>query len=151
EKRITNSIGMQLVLVPPGRFLMGAAQPLPAEGALREVRITKPFYMGAFEVTQGQYRKVVGHNPSFFTSAGSVDQPVEQVSWENAIEFCRLLSAMDAERKAGRVYRLPTEAEWEYACRAGAKTVYSFGDDPKDLGRHAWYESNSGGTTHPVG
>jgi formylglycine-generating enzyme required for sulfatase activity len=73
------------------------------------------------------------------------------VSWDDAVEFCRKLSALPAEKAAGYVYRLPTEAEWEYACRAGTRTKYSFGDDESELGDYAWHASNSGNTTHPVG
>jgi formylglycine-generating enzyme required for sulfatase activity len=91
-----------------------------------------------------QTRKVV-------KEVDSSNHPVEQVSWEDAVEFCQRLSEMPEEKKAGRVYRLPTEAEWEYACRAGTKTVYSFGDDPKSLGDYAWFCSNSVKKTRLVG
>ena len=77
--------------------------------------------------------------------------PVEAVSWDDAVEFFRKLSALPAEKAAGYVYRLPTEAEWEYACRAGTMTEYSFGNDESELGDYAWHASNSGNTTHPVG
>jgi formylglycine-generating enzyme required for sulfatase activity len=132
-KLITNSIGMKLTLIPAGKFLMGS----PAsetdrdpEEVQHEVVISKPFYMGIHEVTQGQRLKVVGKNPSFFsqTKGGSPDHPVEQVRWSEAVDFCRRLSNLAEERTAGRVYRLPTEAEWEYACRAGTSTTFHFGD-----------------------
>ncbi|MEO2033591.1 MAG: formylglycine-generating enzyme family protein, partial [Planctomycetaceae bacterium] len=77
--------------------------------------------------------------------------PVEQVSWDDAVEFCRKLSSRAEEKSAGWVYRLPTEAEWEYACRAGTTTAYSFGDSEFELGEYAWFRENSNGTTHPVG
>jgi formylglycine-generating enzyme required for sulfatase activity len=95
----------------------------------------------------------MGVNPAKFNpkNGGSLDHPVEQVSWFEAVEYCKRLGQLEAERKAGRTYRLPTEAEWEYACRAGSSSAYSFGDNPKDLGHHAWYDGNSGGRTHPVG
>jgi formylglycine-generating enzyme required for sulfatase activity len=89
-----------------------------------------------------------GSKPSKFKGP---QNPVEQVSWTDAVEFCRKLSALPAEKRAGYVYRLPTEAEWECACRAGTSTAYSFGDSESELGDYAWYEKNSGGTTHPVG
>ncbi|MCY2994492.1 MAG: formylglycine-generating enzyme family protein, partial [Planctomycetota bacterium] len=76
---------------------------------------------------------------------------VETVSWDEAVEFCKRLSEVAEERAAGRTYRLPTEAEWEYACRAGSTSKYSFGDSEAELGQHAWYDQNSGNTTHPVG
>ncbi|MCI0743191.1 MAG: formylglycine-generating enzyme family protein [Gemmataceae bacterium] len=132
-KAITNSIGMKLVRIPAGKFLMGS----PAAEVERdpretqhEVVITRPFYFGVFEVTQAEYEKVAGANPAFFSAknGGGPDHPIEQVHWTKAVEFCTRLSALPAEKKAGRIYRLPTEAEWEYACRAGAMTVFHFGD-----------------------
>ncbi len=87
-------------------------------------------------------------NPSHFRGA---DHPVEGVGWEDAVEFCRRLSELPAEKAAGNVYRLPAEAEWEYACRAGTTTNYSFGDGASDLGDYSWFYNNSGQTTHPVG
>ncbi|MEO2029662.1 MAG: formylglycine-generating enzyme family protein [Fuerstiella sp.] len=90
----------------------------------------------------------MGSTPSEFKGA---QNPVENVSWDDAVEFCRKLSELPAEKSAGYVYRLPTEAEWEYACRAGTTTAYSFGDSKSELGEYAWYRKNSGDTTHPVG
>ena len=104
------------------------------------MRITKPFYLGRHEVTQEQYERVMGVNPSNFKGP---QHPVEQVSWDDAVSFCDKLSALPEEQAAGRMYRLPTEAEWEYACRAGSTTRYSFGDDEADLGDHAWFDDNS--------
>jgi eukaryotic-like serine/threonine-protein kinase len=147
-KEITNTIGMKLVLIPAGEFLMGAPDSdKEAHKNARpqhRVRITRPFYLGAHEVTQGQYRAVTGTSPSIFE--GSDDLPVENVSWNDAIAFCTLLS-----EREGAGYRLPTEAEWEYACRAGSTSRYSFGDDASILGRFVWYSGNSGNTSHPVG
>ena len=147
----TNSIGMKLRLIPAGEFMMG----FQATEAAREdyepqhrVSITKPFYMGVTEVTQEQYQKVMGTNPSEFKGP---QNPVETVRWTDAVEFCRKLSAMPAEKAAGRVYRLPTEAEWEYACRAGTKTTYGFGDVASGLGAYGWFEGNSDSKPHPVG
>jgi formylglycine-generating enzyme required for sulfatase activity len=87
-------------------------------------------------------------NPSNFKGATN---PVEKVSWDDAVEFCRMLSELPAEKAAGNVYRLPTEAEWEYACRAGTTTKYSFGDDGSELGTYGWFSLNSGRKAHPVG
>jgi formylglycine-generating enzyme required for sulfatase activity len=140
DKTVTNSIGMKLTLIPAGKFLMGspaAEKERDPEELQHEVAITKPFYMGVFEVTQGQYEKLMGKfkeggkwNPwnrgAFF--ARGPDFPMEQVSRDQAVEFCKRLSALLEEKKAGRIYRLPTEAEWEYACRAGTKTVFHVSD-----------------------
>jgi len=112
------------------------------------VMVREAFSIGITEVTQSQYEHVVGHNPS--RSKGS-NNPVEDVSWKDAVEFCRLLSELPAEQSAGRIYRLPTEAEWEYACRAGTTTSYSFGDDVSQLNKYAWFGDNSEKTTHAVG
>ncbi|MBN2181354.1 MAG: SUMF1/EgtB/PvdO family nonheme iron enzyme [Sedimentisphaerales bacterium] len=120
----TNSIGMKLVWIPPGDFLMGAPTGkggLQNERPQHEVRISKGFWMGAYEVTQAQYESVMEKNPSFFKGD---NLPVEMVSWNDAMEFCRRLS-----QKEGKIYRLPTEAEWEYACRANTTTQYSWGDE----------------------
>jgi formylglycine-generating enzyme required for sulfatase activity len=128
DKAITNSVDMKLVLIPAGKFLMGS----PAEEAERdpeevqhEVAIARPFYMGAFEVTQDQYQRIMGKNQSHFK--GGPDHPVEQVRWREAVQFCVSLSNLAAENMAGRVYRLPTEAEWEYACRGGTATTFNTG------------------------
>lgn len=144
---VVNSIGMVLVPIPEGEFTMGLQNLKNTHP--HSVKITKPFYLGAFEVTQGQYEKVTGKNPGSFK--GEENLPVEQVSWEDAVEFCRKLSALPAETAAGRAYRLPTEAEWEYACRAGTTTRFSFGDDENKLSEYAWFSENSQKHTHPVG
>ena len=148
---ITNSIGMKLRLIPAGEFMMGSPgteSDRDDDETQHRVRITKPFYMGVTEVTQEQYQKVMGSNPSKFKGP---QNPVELVSWAEAVEFCRKLSAMPAEKTAGHVYRLPTEAEWEYACRSGTTTAYGFGDDASRLGDYGWFRSNSDSSTHPVG
>ena len=132
-REVTNSVGMKLVLVPAGKFVMGSpateAEREAGEGQ-HEVVITRPFYLGAHTVTQGQFAKVMGKNPSFFhpKNGGSPDHPAEQVRWGDAREFCKKLSALPEEKKAGRTYRLPSEAEWEYACRAGTTTPFNVGD-----------------------
>jgi formylglycine-generating enzyme required for sulfatase activity len=130
---ITNSIGMKLVRIPAGKFLMGSPATeteRDADEAQHEVAITRPFYLGVYPVTQEQFAAVMFKNPSFFqrTKGGGPDHPVEQVRWGEAREFCRKLGARPEEKKAGRTYRLPTEAEWEYACRAGTTTAFHVGD-----------------------
>ena len=136
-KEITSkSTGMKLTLIPAGTFLMGSpaseAYRNTDEGPQHTVRITQPFYMGVYEVTQGEYESVMGTNPSWFSKTGTRSSkvnwmdmgkfPVESVSWDDAQEFCRKLSLKD-----GQTYRLPTEAEWEYACRANTTTPFHFG------------------------
>ena len=115
------------------------------EKPVHTVRISTPFYLGQYEVTQGQWQAIMGDNPSRFR--GDVKLPVESVSWEDVQEFIRRLNT----REGGSRYRLPTEAEWEYAARAGTTTAYSFGDDPGRLGDYAWFADNAGDRTHPVG
>jgi len=113
------------------------------EKPAHEVTLTKPFYLGKFEVTQEQYQQVMGVNPSYLQGR---DLPVEQVSWNEAQEFCN-----KASEKTGLAVRLPTDAEWERACRAGTRTTYYTGDAEADFERAAWYDKNSSNTTHPVG
>jgi formylglycine-generating enzyme required for sulfatase activity len=122
---------LELVWIPPGEFMMGE------DSTAHRVKLTKGFWMGKYEVTQEQYEAVVGSNPSYFKGANN---PVEQVSWHDAVAFCNKVGG-----------RLPTEAEWEYACRAGTTTKYHSGDTDSDLARVAWYDGNSGNTTHAVG
>jgi len=130
-------VTMKMVLIRPGKFMMGEGE------GRHEVTNSKPFYMAVTEVTQEQYEAVMGKNPSWVNGPTN---PVETVSWDDAAEFCRRLS-----EKTRQTVRLPTEAEWEYACRAGTQTAFSFGDDPSALGDYAWWTGNSGKTTHPVG
>jgi formylglycine-generating enzyme required for sulfatase activity len=193
-KEITNSIGMKLVRIPKGTFTMGSTKEeqdeviaqeekklrrkLPdtavayyrTEGPQHEVEITRDFYLGIHEVTQKQFKDVMGYNPSYCSSEGAGktgvkyfylrkpaggkdkvkgmdtnDFPVENVSWEEAVELCRKLSDLPAETKADRKYRLPTEAEWEYACRGGASSYQTF-----HFGRSlSSKQANFGGHTHP--
>jgi formylglycine-generating enzyme required for sulfatase activity len=121
------------------RFKSSEADEKPAH----EVTLTKPYYVGKYEITQEQYQSIMGNNPSCFKGR---DLPVEMVSWEDAQAFCRKVS-----EKTGSVVRLPTNAEWERACRAGSKTTYYTGDAETDLDRAGWYDKNSKGATHPVG
>ena len=137
------TVGLELTLVRPGVFRMGSSDGLEGEAPPHEVAVAQPFYLAVHPVTQQQFEQVMGINPSCFRGA---DLPVDNVSWEDAQEFCQRLSAAEHAQ-----YRLPTEAEWEFACRAGASTAYHFGEAAADLGQYAWYEGNSGGATHPVG
>jgi formylglycine-generating enzyme required for sulfatase activity len=113
------------------------------------VLITKSFHLGVYPVTQAEYERVMKTNPSEFKSGDKL--PVEDVSWDEAMDFCRKLSDLSEEKASGRIYRLPTEAEWEYACRAGTTTRWYCGDDEDELGRVAWCDANSDDQTHPVG
>jgi formylglycine-generating enzyme required for sulfatase activity len=159
-----------MVFIPPGTFRMGSPPDevgrWAEEGPQTAVTISRGFWMSKYEVTQGEYLEVMGNNPSYFsgdrTAEGGADygsdlsRPVETVSWYDAADYCVALT--EQERAAGRiptncVYRLPTEAEWEYACRAWTSTRFSYGDDAgyTNLGNYAWYEGNSDEITHPVG
>jgi formylglycine-generating enzyme required for sulfatase activity len=131
-RRLSNVVKMTLVLIPPGTFRMGSPSGEGERGNdeyQHEITITRPFYMGIYPVTQRQFELVMGNNPSYFnaTKGGGPDFPVENVSWFDAVEFCRRLSALSAEKAAGHIYRLPTEAEWEYACRANVPMPFSSG------------------------
>ena len=143
----TNTLGMEFVGVPAGSFVMGSPQDEEgrrSDERQHEVRISRGFWMGKYEVTQGQWEAVMGANPSFFFDECGVRCPVETVSWEDVQEFIRRLNARETGR--GYVYRLPTEAEWEYAARAGTTGV-RYGE----LDSIAWYSDNSDLKTHPVG
>ncbi len=148
QKTFTNSIGMEFVLISAGEFDMGSPSTekdrFSNEGPVHRVKLANAFYMGKYEVTQKQWREVMGNNPSYFKGD---NLPVERVSWNDAQEFIQKLNEKEGTDK----YRLPSEAEWEYAARAGTTTRYSFGDDESKLGDYAWYDANSGGKTHEVG
>lgn len=145
KSTVVNSIGMEFVLIPAGTFKMGAEGQEADERPMQQVTITQPFYLGKYEVTQAQWQAVMGKNPSFFS--GDPALPVESVWWTDAQAFVKKLNEMEGHAQ----YRLPTEAEWEYAARAGSSTAYSFGDTPQQLAEYAWYKENAGGKTHPVG
>ena len=140
---MTNSIGMKLTLIPAGEFQMGSPDSEPDRdddetGHL--VKISRPFYLSVYGVTQQQYEKVMGTRPwqgKNFVKEGA-DYPAVYVNHDDAVEFCRRLSRLE-----GVEYRLPTEAEWEYACRGGTTTIYSFGDNVSKLGQYAWYHMNA--------
>lgn len=138
-----NSVGMRFLRVEPGEFLMGSPpdERHRFEGEQQHpVRISEAYWLGMEEVTHRQFREVMG-KPLDAAPDGSL--PESGVSWYDAEEFCRKLSELEVERAAGRSYRLPTEAEWEYACRAGTKTAYSWGDDPALGESYAWSSLNS--------
>ena len=143
---IENSIGMRLVRLPEGEFSMGSQG---EEVPVHRVRITKPFLLGQTEVTQGQWAKVMGDKKPWLGAAyvvESPDIPATWLTWNDAVAFCDALTAL--EHRSGRLpadrsYRLPTEAEWEYACRAGTNARFSFGNEDRRLGDHAWFIENT--------
>jgi len=156
-KKLTLDLGkgakMKLVLLPAGKFMMGSkfspdetvkrfggkAVRYQHEHPRHEVTISRPFYMGVHEVTQAQWRAVMGTEPwkgKVMTQEGD-DNAASWVTWRQANEFCKAMS-----KKTGKKVMLPTEAQWEYACRAGSKTAYCYGDDPSKLGQYAWYRTN---------
>ena len=154
QKEISFGLGrgvkLEMVLIPAGEFLMGSPDSdeyaFVREKPTHRVRITKPFYLGKYLVTQDQWTAVMGNNPSYFKAPKN---PVEMVSWDDCQKFLKKL-----REKCGRAcgeFRLPTEAEWEYAGRAGSTTRYCYGNDESQLGHYAWYGENSGMKTHPVG
>jgi eukaryotic-like serine/threonine-protein kinase len=176
-QKLTNFIGMTLVRIKPGEFLMGTTNDqvnhmtrlfpeskgvdFDAEQPEHTVEISRPFFLGIHEVTQGQYQAVMVGNPS--SLKGSDDLPVENVSWLDAVGFCNKLSEREKRTpfyrisgtevaiSGGNGYRLPTEAEWEFACRASSTTLYPFGDEATRIVEHAWYASNAEDRSHPVG
>ena len=144
QTQITNSIGMKFKFIPAGEFQMGSTADevgrFDDESPAHKVRITKPFYMGVTEVTQGQWFAVMKTKP--WTGQDHVnegnDYPATYVSWEDAVEYSRKLSALE-----GKTYRLPTEAEWEYGCRGGTATSYSFGVNSSLLKNYGWFDENA--------
>jgi len=146
EIDLGNGVKMKLVFIPPGEFEMGSASGTNKEKPAHRVSIARAFFMGATEVTQAQWEAVVGSNPSHFKGR---NKPVEGVSWTDCQKFVKRLSTMVGAPEG--TYRLPTEAEWEYACRAGSSTPFYSGDRISDLRQIAWYGGNSGNRTHEVG
>ena len=141
-------VTLELVWCPPGTFTMGSPSSEADRGddeTQHQVTLTQGFWMGKYEVTQAQWERVMGSNPSEFK--GDPRLPVEQVSWDDCQEFTDKLNS----RVSGGGFKLPTEAQWEYACRAGSKSVYCFGDSASGLSDYAWSSANSGSKTHPVG
>jgi formylglycine-generating enzyme required for sulfatase activity len=138
-----NSIGMKFTLIPAGEFYMGSEESV-WEKPVHKVKIKNPFYLGTYPVTQTEWKAVMGDNPSNFKGD---DLPVKQVSWDDVQNFIKKLNEKEGTYK----YRLPSEAEWEYACRAGTTTRYSFGDDESELDDYGWYGGGLGDETHPVG
>jgi formylglycine-generating enzyme required for sulfatase activity len=151
-------VKLEMVFIPAGEFLMGSpdsdTDARDCEKPQHRVRITRPFYLGKYQVTQEQWEALMGNNPSHFRGSKN---SVENVSWEDCQHFLAKLNAKIGTQ--GGKFVLPTEAQWEYACRAGSKTKYHFGDNEDRLGDYAWYDGNStsfppthpGGETHPVG
>jgi formylglycine-generating enzyme required for sulfatase activity len=153
--QFSNSLGMTFVHIPSGTFEMGSPEDekiRKSDETLHKVTLTQDFYMQATEVTQGQWKAVMGENPSGFENCGD-NCPVEQVSWDDVQAFIKRLNAISKDQQ----YRLPTEAEWEYAARAGSKTAFANGDiqeeycdhDP-NLDKMGWYCGNSNNKTHAV-
>jgi formylglycine-generating enzyme required for sulfatase activity len=151
-KELTVDLGggvkLEMVLIPAGEFIMGddTEHGFETEKPAHKVKITKPFYLGKYEVTQEQWEAVMGNNPSYFKGAKN---PVEEVSWDDCQKFFDKLNAKIGTQ--GGKFSLPTEAQWEYACRAGSDKQFCFGDDEKQLGEYAWYSDNAAEKTHPVG
>lgn len=146
----SNSIGVDFVFVPPGTFVMGSPESEPGrkrDERQHEVTISGPFFLSRCEVTQEQYQRIMLRNTA---SPKSFNLPAE-ASWDDAVEFCRRLTELNAENIAGNIYRLPTEAEWEYACRAGTTTAYSFGANQRNVSDYCWWSGNSSSKTHPIG
>jgi endoglucanase len=151
-KELTVDLGggvkLEMVLIPAGEFMMGSPDSDKSaasdEKPQHRVRITKPFYLGKYPVTQEQWTALMGDNPSYFKGPKN---PVEEVSWDDCLQFLRRLN----EKAGGGTWQFPTEAQWEYACRAGSTTKYCFGDDESGLGEYGWYDKNSGGKPHSVG
>ena len=132
-----NRVPIKFVLIPAGKFMMGSP------GAQREVTVAEPYYLAECKVTQAQYTQVMGNNPS---SAKGNDFPVNNVTWRDAVDFCQ-----KASKATHKKFHLPTDAQWEHACRAGANSKFFWGDDESKLGDYCWYRENMAGTMHAVG
>ncbi len=148
DQKMSNSLGMEFVYVKPASFMMGSPSSKQGRGSYEKqhrVTLTKGYYLQTTEVTQGQWRAIMGNNPSRFSNCGD-GCPVEKVSWNDVQAFISKLNRKEGTNR----YRLPTEAEWEYAARAGSTSRFCFGDDEDRLSEYAWYVRNSGGKTHSV-
>ena len=163
-KTVTTTIGMELIEIPAGTFMMGFLASERSQSSFFKkqfaVRLTKPFWLGKTEVTQGQFKKVMGTEPWVGQGGAQIgeDNAASHVDWNNATAFCQRLTDTDHKNgklPAGESYRLPTDAEWEYACRAGTQTKWSFGNDESQLGNYGWCSGNTGdvgqGYAHKVG
>jgi formylglycine-generating enzyme required for sulfatase activity len=137
---VNRRVQMELVLIPPGEFVMGS----PEDAPVHPVQFSAPFYLGRYAVTQAQWLAVMDSNPAHFNHDEAL--PIETVTWEACVDFCQKLSKL-----AGYPTRLPSEAEWEYACRAGSQSAYSFGEAEAELDQYGWYRDNANGLSHPVG
>jgi len=157
-KEITTSAGIAMILIPVGEFTMGDGRGADDAKPARKVRIGQ-FYMDKYEVTQESFLALTGINTS---KVQGERNPVEQTSWVHAVRYCNARSQKEGLKPcytpktwvcdfSANGYRLPTEAEWEYACRAGSDTAYAFGDDVQKLSAYDWCKSNAGGAPHPVG
>ncbi len=135
---------LEFLRIPAGEFIMGSACGLPLEEPVHPIAFRRPFFITKYLVTQDSWQTVTGSNPSRFT--GDPRLPVDGITWEEASRFCRRLS-----ETTGKTIRLPTEAEWEYACRGGTGTEFFFGGTEANVGEYAWYDLNSGERTRPVG
>jgi formylglycine-generating enzyme required for sulfatase activity len=157
SKRFVTASGIEMALLPGGQFTLGDDRGEEDEKPAHRVRLS-PFSIDTSEVSQEAFQKIMGRNPSKWVGA---DKPVERISWHVAIQFCNMRSLKEGLRACYDLktmqcdftadgYRLPTEAEWEYACRAGTATGWSFGDDAAALARHGWFKANADKHTHPV-
>jgi len=157
-RETTTPLGIEMVAVPGGEFQMGSDDPDEPDQPLHKVRLS-PFRIDKYPITQEQYERVMGKNPSHWKGP---QHPVDQIRWRDAAAFCNARSRAEGLQAAydpktwacdfaADGYRLPTEAEYEYALRAGSTTLYCFGNSPDDLRRYAWFKENSPRGTHPVG
>jgi formylglycine-generating enzyme required for sulfatase activity len=163
---LTNAVTTNFIWIPPGTFIMGSPTNEPGrdtDETQHAVTLTQGFYVGKHLVTQGQYVSVIGFNPSYFNGVNGgtnygvdTNRPVETASWYAASDYCAQLT--QTQQLSGQIptnwaYRLPTESEWECACRAGTTTEFSYGQDPDytNLANYAWYSANGGDMVHDVG
>lgn len=159
---VGNSVGMKFVPIPTGKCQLGDKEFAKYDNGPHEVEMTRVFYLGRTEVTQAQFAQVTGKKPwkgrwaSLYTEkrddgATEAELPATYINWGDAVEFCKKLSELPEEKDAGRSYRLPTSDEWEYACRAGSRARYSWGNNIGHAVEYAWCTKNDDGMPHPVG